>query len=183
MPARLGLLLVGVLLFASVARAAEAESGSQELLFKWLNFILVFGTLFLVARKPLRRYFADRRHALRASIEESRKLRQRAAEQLAEINGRLARLEQEIAALRQQAAADAAAEQRRIREAAEREAERILATARAEIDSALRAGRLELKAYTARLAVNRAAETIRQRLTPEAHAALFQTFVGNLERR
>ncbi|MFQ5816807.1 MAG: hypothetical protein ACE5H2_02475 [Terriglobia bacterium] len=175
-------LLLLVLLAASLAHAAEAEGGGKELLFKWLNFVIAFGALAYFARKPLGRYFADRRRALQAAIEESRQLRQRAEQQLAEVNQRLARLDEETSALRQQAAADAAAEQRRIRETAAREAERIQATARAEIDSALRAGRLELKAYSARLAVMLAEQKIRGQLTPETHTVLFRLFVQNLDR-
>lgn len=180
---RLPLLLAWVLLAAGSLAAAEAEGGEQQTIFKWLNFALVFGALAYFARKPLRRYFADRRRAIQAAIEESRKLHQRASQQLDEINQRLARLGEETHAMRQQAAADAAAEQRRISETAAREAERILATARAEMDSVLRAGRLELKAYTARLAATLAERKIRGQLTPETHAALFQEFVDHLERR
>lgn len=173
--------LVWVLLAASLLDAAEAEGGSHETLFKWLNFALLFGALVYFTRKPFRRYFADRRRAIRASIEEARKLCERAEQQLAGMNQRLARLDEEVKAMRQQAAAEAAAEQRRIQETAAREAERILATARAEIDSTLRAGRLELRAYTARLAVTLAEQQIRKQLTPEAHAALFETFVQKLD--
>ncbi|MBI4461708.1 MAG: hypothetical protein HY653_02275 [Acidobacteria bacterium] len=167
---------------ALLATAAEPEGAGHELLFKWINFILLFGALVYFARKPFRRYVAGRRRALQATIEESRRLRARAEQQVSQINQRLARLEEEVSALRRQAAADAAAEQRRIREAAEREAERIRATAQAEIASTLRAGRLELRAFAARLAVNLAEERIRRQLDPDTHAALFQAFVDNLDR-
>lgn len=178
---RLLSLLLCLLLPALLARAAEAEGGSQELVFKWLNFILLFATLGYLARKPFRHWVAERRRALQAAIEEARKRRERAEQQLGQINQRLARLEEEIGALREQAAQDAAAEQRRIREAVERESQRILATARAEIDSTLRAGRLELKAFAARLAVNLAEQKIRGQLTPQMHAALLEAFVENLD--
>ncbi|MFQ5927943.1 MAG: hypothetical protein ACE5MH_10980 [Terriglobia bacterium] len=179
---RLLSLLLCLLLPALLARAAEAEGDGQQLLFKWLNFILVFGALAYFARKPLARYFTDRRRAIQAAIEESRRLHQRAERQFTAIDQRLARLDEETSAMRRQAAAEAAAEQRRIRETAEREGERIQATAHAEIASALRAGRLELKAYAARLAVTLAEQKIRGQLTPETHAALFRAFVENLDR-
>ena len=176
-------ILLCLLLPALELRAAEAETGALELVFKWINFFTVFGALFFLLRKPFRRYVAERRRAIQAAIAESRKLHQRAERQLAEVNERLARLEEEIKRMGTQAAADAAAEQRRIQESARREAERVLATARAEIDSALLAGRLELKAYAARLAVNLAEERIRGQLAPPTHAALFAAFVARLEQR
>jgi F-type H+-transporting ATPase subunit b len=175
--------LVAVLLAAVTSlAAAEGEASPGEWLFKWLNFLLLFGALAYLLRKPFRRYVAGQRRAIQGAIEESRKLEARARQQLAEIDERLARLDEEVVVLRRQAAAEAEAEQRRIRETSEREAERIRATARAEIDSALRAGRLELKAYAARLAVTLAEQKIRGQLTPEAHAALFRVFVENLNR-
>ena len=175
-------LLLALLVLAPLASALAAEEGEHaaggiptELIFKWLNFITVFGGLGYLLRKPLGEFFAGQRAAIRSGIEEARKAREESRKRLAEVEGRLARLEQEVAGLR----ADAA-EKQRIQEAARREAERVLATARAEMESVTRAARLELRAYAARLAVSLAEQEIRQRLTPQTHAALFQAFAGHL---
>jgi len=176
------------LLVALVAPPAlAAEGGSEEhggdtltTVFKWINFLTVFGALGWLLRKPMRDFFTGERAAIQAAINEGREASRQAEQRMAEIEQRLGRLDQEVEALRQEAAANAAAEQQRIREAARREAERILATARAEIESTSRAARLELRAYAARLAVNLAEQRIQQRLTAETHAALFDTFVRGL---
>ena len=164
--------------------AAEqgAEHGGDTLttVFKWVNFITVFGALGYLLRKPMRDFFTSQRAAIQAAIAEGRQARQQAEQRLAEIERRLARLGEEVESLRQEAATQAAAEQQRIREATRREAERILATAQAEIESTARAARLELRAYTARLAVALAEQRIRQQLTPETHASLFAGFVEGL---
>jgi len=180
-------LLLALLVLAPLASALAAEEGEHaaggiptELIFKWLNFITVFGGLGYLLRKPLGEFFAGQRAAIRSGIEEARKAREESRKRLAEVEGRLARLEQEVAGLRADAAETAAAEKQRIQEAARREAERVLATARAEMESVTRAARLELRAYAARLAVSLAEQEIRQRLTPQTHAALFQAFAGHL---
>lgn len=186
MKSGLAFLLLVILLAAPLAtlRAAEGSGGEQAngsgTIFKWLNFVLVFGALGYFLRKPLKQAFADQRAAIRGAIEEARQARAHSQQRLAEVEARLARLEQEVEALRQEAGVNAAAEKQRIQEAARREADRILATTRAEIDSTTRAARLELRAYSARLAVSLAEQRLRQQLTPDLHAALFQRFVGGL---
>lgn len=180
-------LLLALLVFAPLLWVRAAEEGEHaadgvpaELIFKWLNFLTVFGGLGYLLRKPMREFFTGQREAIQSSIEEARRAREESRARLRGVEERLARLEQEVAGLRAEAAENAAAEKQRIQETAQREAERILSTARAEMESVTRAARLELRAYAARLAVSLAEQEIRQRLTPQAHAALFQSFAGHL---
>ena len=180
-------LLLALLVLAPLASALAAEEGEHaaggiptELIFKWLNFITVFGGLGYLLRKPMREFFTGQREVIQSSIEEARRAREESRARLRGVEERLARLEQEVEALRREAAENATAEKQRIQETAQREAERILSTARAEMESVTRAARLELRAYAARLAVSLAEQEIRQRLTPQAHAALFQAFAGHL---
>jgi len=180
-------LLFALLVFAPLLSVRAAEEGEHaaggvptELIFKWLNFITIFGGLGYLLRKPMREFFTGQREAIQSSIEEARRAREESRARLRGVEERLARLEQEAEALRREAAENATAEKQRIQETAQREAERILSTARAEMESVTRAARLELRAYAARLAVSLAEQEIRQRLTPQTHAALFQAFAGHL---
>lgn len=168
-------------------RVEEAEQEAEpagapvsELVFKWINFFLVFGVGGYFAAGPFRRWVAGQRRSIQEQIAEAHRERAKAQERLEEIEQRLRGLEQEIAALRREASDNAAAETERIHQAAEREAERILATSSAEIDSAGRAARLELRAYAARLAVTLAEQRIRQQLSPQAHATLFDVSLREL---
>lgn len=178
------LLLLSLLLLPLAALAAEEAPGEhadvKETIFKWVNFVMVFGAGAYFAVPWLKRELAGQRAAIRGAIEEARQARAQSRQRLAEVEARLARLEEEVEGLRKEATTHAAAEKQRIQEAARREAERMLATTRAEIDSTTRAARLELRAYSARLAVNLAEQRLRQQLTPDSHAALFQRFVGGL---
>lgn len=178
------LFLLLALVALPISAAEEAphaeEGGLTELIFKWLNFILVFGAGAYFGAPWLRRKFADIRHGIRTEMEGARRQQESSRKRLAEVEERLAHLETEIESMRREARASATAERHRIQEAARREAERILATAHAEIESASRGARLELRAYTARLAVTLAEQRLQRQLTPETHAALFETFISNL---
>ncbi len=172
------LLLLLVLLVCLPVLAAEGEGGnSSELIFKWINFLVVFGGGAYFARTPLKRKFAEIRQGIRTEIDQARQQRESSQQRLRGIEQRLAGLEQETEQMRRDAETDAAAQLERIRETAQREADRILSTSKAEIESAGRAARLELRAYAARLAVSLAEERIRRQLSPKAHATLFQAFI------
>lgn len=185
---RLALFLVVALLLLPLATLRAAEEGSEHggesdtlaTVFKWVNFVMVFGAGAYFARKPLAAAFAGQRRAIQGAIAEARQAREQSQARLAEGERRLARLGDEIEALRREALESGAAEQQRLQEATQREAGRILATARAEIESAGRAARLELRAYSARLAVTLAEKRLQQQLTPERQVALFEAAVGQL---
>jgi len=184
MKLRLALLLAALLLAAPLFPALAAAPGNPdehaspsaatELVFKWINFFVIFGGGAYFAGGLLKRKFAEMQQGIRNEIADARRQREESRQRLTAIEERLARLQQEIEGMRKEAAENAASEKQRIREAAEREAQRLLATTRAEIDSTARAARLELRAYAARLAVTLAEQRIRQQLTPQAQAALFQ---------
>jgi F0F1-type ATP synthase membrane subunit b/b' len=179
----LALLLSAPLAAVAAEEGAEhGEGGSDTLatVFKWVNFVMVFGAGGYLLRKPLAAAFAGQRAAIQNAIGEARQAREQSEARLKEIEQRLARLGEEVEALRREAATAAAAERERLQDAARREAERILATAQAEIDSAGRAARIELRAYGARLAVTLAEDRLRRQLTPESHAALFETALNQM---
>jgi F-type H+-transporting ATPase subunit b len=160
--------------------AEPVEAPVSELIFRWINFFVVFGVGGYFLAGPLRRWAAGQRRSIQEQIAEARREREKAQKELEEIERRLEGLEQEIAALRREASDNAAAETQRVHQAAEREGARILATTGAEIDSASRAARLELRAYAARLAVALAEQRIQQQLSPQAHATLFEASLREL---
>lgn len=186
-------LLLGAVAFVPPAHAQEEKSvreaehetepphsNTSETVFKWLNFVLVFGVGGYLAAPYLRRWAAGQRKVIQDQIAEGHRQHEEAQKKLAQIEARLAGLENEIAALRREAKVNAEAEQQRIREGARREAERILSTTTAEIESAGRAARLELRAYAAHLAVSLAEQRLRQQLSPQLQAALFDASLQEL---
>lgn len=171
---------------AAALRAAEdatEEGGGRALLFKLVNFAILFGALFYLLRKPAAEFFAGRSAAIQKSLEEGRKALEASQAQLRAVDEKLQRLEEEISAFKSQAAREMEAERARLRQTAAEEAEKILAAARAQMDLALRSAQLELKAYTAQQALALAEEMIRQRLDEPARQRLLSQFVAGLEAR
>jgi F-type H+-transporting ATPase subunit b len=178
-----------LLVFVAATPLLAAEESSPDatetpvgLVFRWLNFVLVFGALGYLVGKFGGPYFRARAQAIAQAIAaagETRAQAEREAQQAAE---KLASVQTEIEEMRRAAVRDSAAEKERIRALAEREASKIADAARAEIEAAERAGRQELRAIGARLATERAARIVREQMSGAASAALFQAFLGELER-
>jgi F-type H+-transporting ATPase subunit b len=157
------------------------ESG-MGLVFRWLNFAIVFGVIAFVAVKWGGPYFRAKAEETAGKIAEGARAREAAERQKEEIRRKLAGLEDEVKRLRAEAKRDAEAEAKRVRELARAEAGKIEQAAQLEIEAAGRAAHLELKALAARLAVERAGALLAKEMTPQAETALFRTFVAELER-
>lgn len=183
---RLGSFAAIILFIALPALAQEGEASPAESptgwIFRWLNFAIVFGAIIYFAVKKGGPYFRRQADDISKKIAEGTRAREAAERQRQEVQAKLAGIEQEVAAMKAEAKRDAEAEAQRLRSLAREEAQKIERVAQAEIAAAERAARLELKALAGRLAVEHAEALLRQELTPKAEAALFQSFVQEIER-
>lgn len=181
-----GLLGLLVLLAALPLLAQEGEASPVDSptgwLFRWLNFAIVFGAIVYFAVKKGGPYFRAQAEEISRKIAEGARAREAAERQRKEVQAKLANIENEIVGMRAEAKRDAEEEAQRLRTLAREEAQKIERAAAAEIAAADRAARMELKAFAARLAVERAEAQLREELTPKSEAALFQAFVQELER-
>jgi F-type H+-transporting ATPase subunit b len=157
------------------------ESG-MGLVFRWLNFAIVFGLIAYVAVRWGGPYFRAKADETAGKIAEGARAREAAERQREEIRKKLGGLGDEVTRMRAAAKRDAEAEAKRVREMAKAESEKIERASQMEIEAARRAAHVELKALAARLAVERAETLLAKEMTPQAETALFRTFVTELER-
>jgi F0F1-type ATP synthase membrane subunit b/b' len=171
----------------SVHAAEGAEKNPADspigVLFRWLNFAVVFGGGAYLIAKYAPAFFRRRAEVIASGLTEAAAVKAEAERQLREAEQKIQHLEQELVELRATARSEAAAEAERLRAATLAEAAKIARAAEAEIVAAGRAARTELKALAARLAVERAGGLIREQMTPAAQSALFRSFVNRLARQ
>lgn len=166
---------------AAVSEPAAGEPGAlRESVFKWINFLLLFGALVYFLRKPVQEFFAQREAAIRRSLEEARAAKERAEHDLGVVLVKLEQLEQEVAALKSEAATQMEADRRQILTAAQAEAERMVTSAHQEVAQLVKNARKELREYSAELVVQMAEEKIKSGIRPENHGPLFEKFVASL---
>lgn len=173
------LLTLPLLLFMS---AGDGHHGSATLEFlgKAVNFLILFGGLTLVLRKPIRKLLKKRSDDIDQTLRRTEDSRIEAEKKLGVSRARMAGLEAEILRLKEEAEAESRAETERIGRAAADEAERLKKFVRQEIEELARAGMRELVDHAAERATSLARERIRARLTDEVQAALVDKSIERL---
>ena len=169
---------------ALAAEAAEEDpvASTAGLIFRWLNFILVFGGIGSLIAKHGGAFFRANAKAIAASITEATAAKAEADRELREVETKIARFDQEVADLREAARRDSAAEAERLRASGRAEIEKISQAARGEFAAAERAARQELRAIAASMAVERAGALVSSRMNREIRARIFHSFLGELGR-
>jgi F-type H+-transporting ATPase subunit b len=166
------------------AEAAEEDPAASTtgLVFRWLNFILVFGGIGYLLAKHGGAFFQSNAKAIAASITEASAAKAEADRELREVEAKIARIGQEVADLREAARRDSAAEADRLRTSGRAEIEKISQAARGELVASERAAQQELRALAASMAVERAGTLVSSRLNGEIRARIFHSFLGELGR-
>jgi F0F1-type ATP synthase membrane subunit b/b' len=174
--------LAALPVLASEAAEEDPANSATGTVFRWLNFLLVFGGAGYLLKKYAGSYFRANAKVIAASITEASAAKAEADRELREAEARVARFDQELASLREDAGRESAAEAERLRASGRTEIEKINQAARAELAAAERAGQQELRVLAASMAVERAGVLMSARMTPETRARMFQAFLGVLGR-
>ena len=180
-----GLLIFLITTLPALAAEASAEdpaAATSGLIFRWLNFILVFGGVGYLIAKRGGAFFRANAKAIGASITEAQAAKTEADRELREVEAKIARLDQEVVELREAARRDSAAEAERLLASGRAEIEKISQAARGELAASERAAQQELRALAASLAVERAAALLSSRMNGEIRARMFRAFLGELGR-
>jgi F-type H+-transporting ATPase subunit b len=170
------------LLLSGPARAAEDEGGAGELLWMALNLVLLLGVLVYFARKPLRAFFADRRHRIQDELQDAERLRSEVEERLGSWQRKLAAIDQETERLRSRTLDQARAEAERVITDAQATAARIQRDAQAMIEQELRRSQAALRAEAGELTVRLAGDLLGRHITDADHERLLDEFIADVER-
>jgi F-type H+-transporting ATPase subunit b len=157
------------------------ESNPMAFIAKVVNFLILFGGLIYLLRKPIKQFLADRTVKIDTTIHDAEESRQGAATDLEKTEKRLTELNREIEELGEKAVMEGEREKDRIIRAAREEGERMKEAAGQEIEIISRAGIRDLKEYAVTLAAAEAMHRIQQRLTPEKHTQLIDDSIERLE--
>lgn len=175
--------VISVLCCASAAFAASEEhgGGASELIYQGINLVIVIAVLFYAARKPAVQFFRDRRESIQGSLSQAADLLSEAEARNSEIQRRLVDLQSEIEEIRENTRRRAEDESERILAEARKSAERIHADASAAVDQELQRARRELRAEASDLALELAAQILRERVGDADRERLVDEFITRIE--
>ena len=170
------------LLLAASTEEGSHVSATMDFIGKVVNFLILFGGLTFLLRKPAKAMLIRQTAAVGDSIRQAESGRTEAESRAAASRAKVAGLAGEVAALKAEAEAEGKRESERIAKAARDETERLKKLTRQELEAQVRRGVGELKSYAAARATDLARERIRQRLTPERQAQLIDRSIDRLSR-
>ena len=170
------------LLFMSIEEEHH-DSNSMAFIAKMVNFLVLFGGLAFLLRKPIRQFLEARAAQIDTTIRDAEESRHGAEFDLEMTEKRVVELSHEIDELREKARLEGGREKERIIRAAKDEGARMNEAAQQEIELISRAGIKGLKEFAVNLAAAEALERIQKRLTPETHTRLIDDSIERLEIR
>lgn len=168
------------LLFMSVEEEHH-EADPMAFIAKTVNFLILFGGLAYLLRKPIKKFLEDRAIQIDTTIRDAAESRHGVEADLEETEKRLRELSLEVDELKEKAVLEGEREKGRLIRMAQEEGERMKAAAQQEIELISRAGIKGLKEYAFTLAAADALERIQKRLTPETHTQLIDDAIERLE--
>jgi F-type H+-transporting ATPase subunit b len=176
------ILLVLPLLLGLAVEEKEAHSSSvMGYVGKVVNFLVLFGGLYFLLRKPLGEFLERRAREIDSAIREAKKDRQEMEEQVLLSSERLSKLEEEIQKIRTDAQEQGIKRKEQVLQAAEKEASKIREWNRQEIDMFYQAKIRELKTQAAEWATALARRNIEEKMTPEKQILILELSIDKLE--
>jgi F-type H+-transporting ATPase subunit b len=173
-------LVLPFLLFMSVEEEHQ-NSNTMAFIAKVVNFLILFGGLAYLLRKPIKKFLEDRAVQIDTTIRDVEESRHGAEIDLEKTEKRVNELSQEVEELREKAGLEGEKEKERIIRAAKVEGERMKEAAQQEIELISKAGIKGLKEFAMSLASAEALERIEKQLTPEKHTQLIDDSIEKLE--
>ena len=157
---------------ATDATAEEEHASPLDVVFRWVNFAILFGGMGYLLRKPAAEFFETRRDTILGGLERAREAQADADLRVADIEARLANLSSDLAEIRTEAEKSARTERDRIVADTKVEVDRALAQSREEVDRIVREFELEIRGHIADLVIGRAEQELRGRIDDRARGRL-----------
>ena len=155
----------------------------NEIWWKWANFAILAAGLGYLIGKNAGPFFRTHTEEIQQGIRDAAAVRAEAEARATEIEKRIANLNAEVEALRQKSHEEIAREGERVSAETARLIAKIQRQAEADIASAAKNASQELKAYSAELAIQMAAQQIEQRMTQQSQEQLANAFVDDIRQK
>ncbi len=180
--ALLMLFFMALPVFAAEGAEPDPADSTAGLIFRWLNFLIVFGGIAYLIAKYGGAFFRGNAKEIAASIVEATAVKTEAERELREVETKIARLDRDVAEMREEARRNWAAESERLYASGQSEIEKIAHAAREELAASERAAQQQVREIAASMAVERAGALVSSMMNAEIRARMFQSFLSELGR-
>jgi F-type H+-transporting ATPase subunit b len=181
--------ILSILLTSAVAYASEA-GGHEDTVKLWIDFawrIFNFGILvwflYWVAAKKIKEFFVDRRHNIKATIEEKLAEKEDTEKKFKEYSARLDKATEEIKNIFEMIKAQGQTEKEKIIEDAKKAAAKMIEDTQTRMEQELKAARNQLRAEAAELSVAMAEDLLKKNITPELHENMVKEYLDKVVKK
>ncbi len=158
----------------------ESPERLKDLLYRSMNFIIFFGVLFFLLRKPLKQNLADRRNNIQKELEELETQKASARQELEGLTQRIARMKEEKEAILAEYRAEGEKEKQKIIDNAQKTAARLLEQTQVTIQQEIQKANQTLRQEIAESAVRMAEEILRKNITDNDHKVLIGEYLAKV---
>jgi F0F1-type ATP synthase membrane subunit b/b' len=180
--ALLALFFMAIPVLAAEGAEPDPADSTAGLIFRWLNFLIVFGGIAYLIAKHGGAFFRGNAKEIAASIVEATAAKAEADRELRDVETKIQRLDHDVAELREEARRNWAAESERLRASAQVEIEKIAHAAREELAASERAAQQQVREMAASMAIERASALVSSMMNTEVRSRMFQSFLHELGR-
>jgi F-type H+-transporting ATPase subunit b len=166
---------------------AEAAHGGGEtrerildLVYRTINFIIFFGVLFFLVRKPLKQALATRRESIQQELSDLEKKKEEAQREFEALSKRIANIKEEREAILAEYRAEAEKEKEKIIENARKMADRIVDQAQKTIQQEIQKANQVLRQEMAETAVRMAEDLLKKNITDNDHKMLIGEYLAKV---
>jgi F-type H+-transporting ATPase subunit b len=181
--------ILAIVLTSSVAYASEG-GGHEDSVKMWIDFawrIFNFGLLvwflYWVAAKKIKEFFVDRRHNIKATIEEKLSEKEETEKKFKEYSLRLDKATEEIKNIFEMIKAQGLTEKEKIIEDAQKAAAKMIEDTQARMEQELKAARNQLRSEAAELSVAMAEELLKKNINQELHENMVKDYLDKVVKK
>ncbi|MGZ3649261.1 MAG: F0F1 ATP synthase subunit B family protein [Syntrophales bacterium] len=181
--------ILAILLTSAVAHASEA-GGHEDTVKLWIdfawrifNFGILVGFLYWVAAKKIKEFFVDRRHNIKATIEEKLAEKEETEKKFKEYSVRLDKATEEIKNIFEMIKAQGQTEKEKIIEEAKKAAAKMIEDTQTRMEQEVKAARNQLRAEAAELSVAMAEDLLKKNITPELHENMVKEYLDKVVKK
>jgi len=181
--------ILAIVLTSSVAYASEG-GGHEDNVKMWIDFawrIFNFGLLvwflYWVAAKKIKEFFVDRRHNIKATIEEKLSEKEETEKKFKEYSLRLDKATEEIKNIFEMIKAQGLTEKEKIIEDAQKAAAKMIEDTQARMEQELKAARNQLRSEAAELSVAMAEELLKKNINQELHENMVKDYLDKVVKK
>lgn len=169
-------------LFILTASTSFAEEGHRstfaDMIYRSINFAILFGALYYILSKPVKNYLASRSDAIRNALDEAKRIREEAEKRYKEYQEKMEILATETRALKDSLLEEGNKEKARIIEEANKAAQRIKEQAHFSAEQEIKKARQALKEETANLIAEMTEEKLKREIKASDQERLVKEYLA-----